>query len=508
MRPSTAAILILSSHALVASPRPGAAPLRVGTAKQLFIDDRFVASSRGVTLALNLPEQPPGSVLPKDRPWERGRIGGYAHVFEHQGLYRLYYNTFDVSFETRYLCLALSADGVHWTKPDVGTVEYAGSRRNNIVAIGVLGEVFVDPFAAPERRFKLLSNIQAPDPRWEPSVGGDREHLYLFVSGDGAVWRREPGSVLPFYFGAPTSVFWDGAISKWAVFPRAYLPDSRVRVYARTTVDRDALARPYPYTANPARLPGKGTAAGLSDELPVVLKPDERDPPGMQIYTLGAVKYPFAADAHVAFPSMWYSRRPDWATGKADPEASDTLEVQLALSRDGVAWRRPFRHAVIRRGPTGSGLEGQIYSSGMVRHGDRLLVYYCGLGSRHLTGDPKSDWNPVIGRVVFRLDGFVSADAAYEGGELTTPPLVFEGNRLELNATTGGGGFVRVEVLDAQGRVHPGFGLAEADRVDGDSVAHRVTWRGRTDLGALGRAPIRLRFVMRDARLYAFQFVP
>jgi hypothetical protein len=37
-------------------------------------------------------------------------------------------------------------------------------------------------------------------------------------------------------------------------------------------------------------------------------------------------------------------------------------------------------------------------------------------------------------------------------------------------------------------------------------VAKPVTWRARGDLAALGSRPIRLRFIMRDARLYAFQF--
>jgi hypothetical protein len=247
---------------------------------------------------------------------------------------------------------------------------------------------------------------------------------------------------------------------------------------------------------------------GLADELPVVLGPDERDPPGMQIYTLGALKYPGAQDVYVAFPSVWYSRRPDWRSGQSDPNASDTLEVQFAFSRDGVRWQRPFRQAVIRRGPPGSGSEGQIYSSGMVRHRDRLLVYFSGLSSRHLTGNPKDDWNPVIGRAVFRLDRFIGAEAAYEGGELTTPPLVFGGRRLELNARTGGGGFIQVELLDEAGTTLPGFGLAGADRVNGDAVAHAVSWAGRSDVSALAGRTVRLRFVMRDAKLYAFQFAP
>jgi hypothetical protein len=34
-----------------------------------------------------------------------------------------------------------------------------------------------------------------------------------------------------------------------------------------------------------------------------------------------------------------------------------------------------------------------------------------------------------------------------------------------------------------------------------------VTWKGHADIGALASQPVRLRFVMRGVKLYAFQFV-
>jgi hypothetical protein len=44
--------------------------------------------------------------------------------------------------------------------------------------------------------------------------------------------------------------------------------------------------------------------------------------------------------------------------------------------------------------------------------------------------------------------------------------------------------------------------------VRGDAIAHRVTWRrGDGDVGKLAGRPVRLRFVMNDADLYALRFV-
>jgi hypothetical protein len=111
-----------------------------------------------------------------------------------------------------------------------------------------------------------------------------------------------------------------------------------------------------------------------------------------------------------------------------------------------------------------------------------------------------------IGRVIQRLDGFMSANAAYDGGELTTVPLTFQGSRLELNVDTGALGSVRVAVLDEQGRAFPGYSVEDCDWVNANSVARAVSWKGSPEVGKLAGKPVRLRFVMRDTRLFALQF--
>ena len=109
--------------------------------------------------------------------------------------------------------------------------------------------------------------------------------------------------------------------------------------------------------------------------------------------------------------------------------------------------------------------------------------------------------------IVQRLDGFVSADADYAGGELTTPPIVFDGDRLELNVDTSAVGDARVEILDANMQPVEGFSLADADMIHGNFIRKTVTWQGSDDISALKGQAVRLRFVMRAAKLYAFEFV-
>ena len=141
--------------------------------------------------------------------------------------------------------------------------------------------------------------------------------------------------------------------------------------------------------------------------------------------------------------------------------------------------------------------------------GDELRIYYIGSNrdhdgyidsaaeGKHLTG---------ISRAVLRLDGFVSADADYAGGEVTTPLITFSGRRLELNVETSGGGSVVVQLLDDNDRPIPGFSKDDATPVNGNAVRMSVRWGDRAEVSRLTGRPVRIRFHVRDCKLYAFQF--
>lgn len=87
-----------------------------------------------------------------------------------------------------------------------------------------------------------------------------------------------------------------------------------------------------------------------------------------------------------------------------------------------------------------------------------------------------------------------------------TPPIVFTGQRLELNLDTSAMGICQVGLFDAEGHEVPGFAVAACDVVRGNSVRKVVTWNGVSDLAAWSGRPVQLRFVLRAAKFYAFQF--
>ena len=109
-------------------------------------------------------------------------------------------------------------------------------------------------------------------------------------------------------------------------------------------------------------------------------------------------------------------------------------------------------------------------------------------------------------RATLRTDGFVSVRAPYAGGEFVTRPVTFSGRELVLNVATAAFGSVRVEIQDAEGRPLPGYALADAEEIYGNAIERVVGWKGGADVSALAGRPIRMRFVMQDADLYALRF--
>jgi len=109
-------------------------------------------------------------------------------------------------------------------------------------------------------------------------------------------------------------------------------------------------------------------------------------------------------------------------------------------------------------------------------------------------------------RLTLRQDGFVSVNGPLRGGELLTKTLRFQGDHLTLNLATSAAGGVRVEIQHPDGAPVEGFALSDCDEVIGDELDRIVTWQGNTDLSHLAGQPVRLRFELKDADLFAMRF--
>ncbi len=461
-----AAILSTLPPARAAEPLSDEQLCRVGSAKQVFIDDRFFDSADGVELTMNPPRKTGERLIVSDRPWESFLVNAYVTVMEDGGRYRLWYEGYTKDqpgdLHAR-LCYAESRDGIHWVKPELGVYDYEGSTANNIVFDGRPGPgyhggtVFKDPTARRAERYKLFYLRGG-------AVGGA-------FSPDGIHWQEYEGNpILELSSDTQNVCWWDHGLRKYVGFVRTWTP---MRTIGRSE------------TSDFVHWPPAEVVCGY----------DERDPADTDLYNSACVRYPYAANAYLIFTSVFN-------------HPSDTLHVQLATSRDSAVWRRDFREPFIALGQPGEFDSACVYASvGLLRKGDELWMYYTGYDKGHDQRKPNvQERAGVISRAVLRLDGYVSVDAGPETGGFTTKGLSFAGRELYLNVQTARDGWVRVAVLDEAGQRHRWYSLRECQPIRGDGTAKRVVWRYQDDLGPLLGTRVRLRFEMRKAKLYAFQF--
>ena len=482
----------MTSPGRVGRPSSPSGAVEIGARRELFVDDFLLETRDGVDMRLHSPT-PQEVVMVHDGPWE-GSGCGYHTVFRDGDIIRMYYIAADLTNEdgTRlasrpvYACYAESADGIRWTKPDLGLVEFGGSTANNIVWTGPGADNFtVFKDANPERRNGELYKAVGVGP------GG----LWAFKSADGLHWSRlsEAPVITKGAFDTQNIAFWDPVRRHYWAYIRDF--HSGVRDI-RVATSPDFLAWSEP------------------ELLRYVDSPDE------PLYTNQVIPYPRAPHLFVGFPARYIERPwspsfdslPDPAHRRRrmafSPRYGTALTDGLFMtSRDGRTFRR-WGEAFIRPGieRRHNWVYGDCYQNwGLVEtaagpFAPPELSFYVG----------ENHWKTAnrLRRHTLRVDGFVSLHAPLKGGEVVTKPLVFAGSALTLNFSTSAAGSIRIEVQDGDGHAAPGYALADCDEVFGDSLERTVTWKGRSDLGPLAGRPVRLRLELKDADLFALQFAP
>jgi hypothetical protein len=496
--------IVLASGAMASAAQADApdqrGAIQVGSQKQFFIDDFLIASSTNVALTMNCPERAGKIVFESDtKEGLHGHEYGWAiypSVAKVNGKYQLWYQgrwRQPIPGKPDHVIngklFAESTDGIHFQVPLLDIRALPGGRKTNMVLpleenAAFLHEstVFVDsnPKEVPSRKYKAVFDYAAP---------GQRGATWMAHSPDGIHWTyyAKPG-----FRASDTGnvVFWDDRIGRYVGFFRIWLNRKAPRAIVRCEFD------------DPTDF-GK-------DQL--ILAMDEKDPDFVDLYTNAAVKY---EGIYLMFPSAHeYVRKwqmsPEHAAALPPGKRMEGLwDIQLAVSRDGIHWTRPDRRPFVALSPYDQWDSAMLsMARGLVVDGDEIWMYYWGRNYPHLEQYTFKDrpQQPGFGRLRLRRDGFVSADAAYTGGELTTKPIVFAGRRLNLNVQTGAGGSVKVEAQDAAGRPIPGFTATDSSETYGNWICRAATWHGKDDVSGLVGKPIRLRFIMRDAKLYSFQF--
>ncbi len=454
--------------------RPDVIPIDIG--RQLFVDD-FLIDRTTLTRTFHAAEYHPANpVLRSDKPWERQDTGRNSELWgpgvavsvysdgvwyePREHLFKMWYR---IGY-TLSTALAVSDDGVHWRKAlrDVtpGTnIVHPVSRGSSTTWLDL-----DEPTAG--HRYKMVSSTSHMQPQ------------RLFYSPDGVHWTPEVARSIP--CGDRTTVFFNPFRKVWVVSIRDYAGDviGRVRRYFEAPTLEAAL---HWKEGEPVLWTGADRLDGMRRDLKI--------PP--QLYNLDGVGY---ESVLLGAFSIWRGQPED----RPKPN-----EVFLGFSRDGFHWSRPSREPFIPVSEHyGDWNWGNVQSAGGVGLivGDRLHFYVMGWAGER---GKSSQGRGYVGLATLRRDGFASMDANADGGELTTLPLQFGGSRLFVNVEAPKGDLL-AEVLDESGRPIPGFTSRTCIPVRGDHTIAPIRWRNGASLQDLASQPVRLRFRLRNARLYSF----
>jgi hypothetical protein len=488
-------LILVMLGALTTATQAGE-PIDFGSRLQLMADTSLIDQlSGGARQDLHRPT-PQEVVLVMDRPWE-GNAVNYVTAFQDGGIDRMYYRGADVryskggSIETHreVTCYAESQDGIHWTKPQLGLFEFNGLKENNIVWDGLGTHNFTpfkdaNPAATPEASYKALG--------YGKTTAG--RGLFAFKSKDAIQWSlmTDKPVITKGAFDSQNLAFWDRVRGEY----REYHRDFRAGRDIRTSTSTDFVhwTEPVFLEYSPGRV--------------------------SELYTNQIIAYPRAPHLFLGFPTRYTDR--GWTKAvealpryeyrrirgaKSPREGTAVTDTMFMTSRDGARfriWPESFLRPGLRT--TDSWFYGDMYQNwGLIETRSAITDAPREL-SVYVTESTMQDRPAYLRRYTLRLDGFVSVTAPLGGGEVVTKPFRFRGRRLLLNYSTSAAGSVRVEFQDATGRPIAGFTLAEAPEIYGDAVEQPAPWKDGADLATLAGKPVRLRFVLNDADLFAFRF--
>jgi len=492
-------------------------PLRFGHKKQLLVDNEVLCDCWQMRrVQETVRKHPQNPVIEADQPWEKdakegnGLQPGAVMYDEEAGLFKFWYRVVPYVLGSA-VGYATSTDGVSWTKPDLGLVEYSGTIHNNVCRQEPAGKPVTHLSLvqdaredAPERRYKgvWLAPYHEDGTRYSGWTGSG-------FSADGITWHQTDGGSRMGGGGGRATCMWDERLGRYVMFQRQH-----------SEGDWQSIGG--------LRLP-KVRGSFLTRE-------ESRDlihwSPRQTVYIPMNLAWPSIEGMRVFLHEGIYFAL---ANMQYDFQVTGKVELNLLTSRDGYRWEHHFpRQPLIPHGPAGDFDYLVTWEAVVTVHDDTMWLYYGGEpapqskpyapivddGSPRLAGVPRP---AAIGLATVPLDRLIGLRADEPVGTFMTRPFVVEGDELYVNANVDRE--LRVEVVnpvtelidmgkkgsaghyvgsDPGKQRYEGFTREDCALVAGDSLRHRVRWKG----GSLGRfrgQGIRLRFLARMATVYAFQ---
>lgn len=431
------------------------------------------ASPYGIKLKMHNPKvETDNPVLCADKPWEEWRTGSYQSLAKVGNKYKCWYESYG-TWKDYYLCLcyAESDDGLNWIKPNLGIIEFRGSKENNIVDIDSHDHgyfVMYEEDAPEEEKYKMVYTHMYQD-----ETGKRHIETKGAVSADGFHWNKFDK---PFFDGGDTNLALTKRGNKYIIYSREIDPEI---IHRRTFIYAESE-----------------TFGNFSD-YKFMKTNDPLDSPDVDYYQPDVMKWPGTDSVFVSLQCQYH-------------RSTDLHDLHLELSRNGYEFRPVSREPFIPLSEYPP-LDKCMYPSGgeIVDLGDGRWIFHiaCSEYSHNDKLDFRTYPHGWIFRAFLREDGFVSVRAdSY--GSFQTQPLYMTGNNLEINCDYELRGHIKIGIIDnEEDKLVEGFELENCEEIERGKIWQCVKWKSGKSLKDLDKTKrYRIKFNMHMADIYAYKF--
>lgn len=484
----------------------------------LLVDDNDILYRSGTKRVLcPLTRRPANPIIQGGvYPWEAAIAWMSIYRNPATGKYQLWYQAFagDAARDKTRRCVvayAESDDGLKFIRPNLGLFDFNGVTNNSIVLVANGGtsdrygaSVVVDPRELNiNRRYKMAYYDFSRD-----REGREYPGLNVAFSSDGVHWTKFPGGTLsrtargsygdPVPFQDETNRPWAIPLSMADAYDVFYDPVRQSFVnYAKMWIDGPDGGMHWKHAMG--RIESKDFIHWSKPQL--ILTPDDADPPWVEFHTTPVFCYD---DCY--FAAMQILNR---------AAQGGVVDVELATSRDGFHWERPFRKPFWLARSGGHDFDsGSIFLAAQPIVLENEIRFYYGAYSQGATGSDDSKLASGIGIATMPRDRFAGLEPLARSdqptlqkplentGQVTLKPTTLGPTcEIEINADASAGE-IRVEILDVDGKRVRGFSYDDAVPIKGDSLKHPVRWNQR-GLSSLPQQQYMLRIHLKNATVYA-----
>ncbi len=446
--------------------------------RHLLLDSRIVEGTDNAELVVGSVEKHETNPLfGEDKPWEMRFDNLYANVLfdDEEQIYKVWYSPFIVDHsakgmsaqqwkETKYqapfdremaLCYASSKDGITWTKPELGLVDYDGNKANNILWRGS-GNTRAKK-AGPHGS-GVFKDLDDPDPKRRYKALLKSEILSVAFSSDGIHWQAATACPEANSAGdTHNNAFWAPTLDKYVGITRQW-SKSFDRQVARTTSE-DFLSW---------------------EKTHVVLEGlDSRH----QTYAMPTF---FHGGVYIGLLAI-------------HDQVSDRVWSELTWSPDTETWHRvcPGTPFIPNSENEGEYDWGCAYAAAHpILDKEEIRIYYGGSDGLH------TSWrNGYFCLATLRQDGFAGYKVLDSGrpATVTTVPVFNARDSLSVSADIRDGGELIVRVLDDEQQV-----VAESEYLSGTVTDEEIHWLRDCLVSSEKDQRMQIQLVFRDATVYSF----